>query len=65
MHRAFQRRYAALIWTSESFVGPHVLEVLDSNMLAQTIDAREEFIALSGSSFFATSIKRALEGTPE
>jgi hypothetical protein len=54
-----------LIWTSESLFGPHVLEVLDSNMLAEVIDAGEEFITLFGSSFFVTSAKRAVEGTPQ
>jgi hypothetical protein len=65
MHHAFQRRYAALIWTNESLVGPHVFKVLDSNVLVETIDAREEFIALFGSGLLVTSAKRAVEGTPQ
>jgi hypothetical protein len=53
-----------LIWTNESLVRLHVLKVLDSNMLAEAIDARERFIALSWSGFFILFAKRAVEGTP-
>jgi hypothetical protein len=38
--------------------------MLDSNMFAETIDASEKFIALYGPSFFVTSAKGAVEGTP-
>jgi len=64
MHCTFQGRHTALIWTNKSLVGPHVLKVLDSNMFAEAIDTRKEFIALVGSGFFVTSAKWAVEGTP-
>jgi len=53
-----------MIWADESFVGLHPLEVLDSNMLAETIHAGEHFIALLESNFFITLAKWAVEGTP-
>jgi hypothetical protein len=53
-----------LIWTNESLVGPHVLRALDLNMFAEAIDARKEFIAIAGFSFFVTLTKLAVEGTP-
>jgi hypothetical protein len=53
-----------LIWTNESFVGPLVFEMLDSNMSAETIDASEKFIELDWPSLFVTSAKGAVEGTP-
>lgn len=52
-----------MIWTSESLVGPLVLKVLGTNMLAETIDAREEFILLFKSSFFVISAKKVVQGT--
>jgi hypothetical protein len=33
-----QEHLAALIWTDESLVGPHALEVLDSSVFAEAID---------------------------
>ena len=65
MHSAIQKHCTALIWADESLVGPHPLEVLDSNMLAETIDAGEYFIALLESNFFVTLAKLAVEGTPQ
>jgi hypothetical protein len=64
MHCTFQGRYAALIWTNESLVGLYVLKVLDSNMFAEAIDTRKEFIVLVGSGFFVISAKWVVEGTP-
>ncbi len=61
MHKG---RPAAFVWIKESLVGPHVLKVLNSNMFAEAIDARNELIALVGSGFFVTSAKWAVEGTP-
>ena len=63
MHRAFQRGFAALIWTIESLVRPLVLKVLDLNMFVETIDTSEKFIALLGPSLFVTFAKGAVEGT--
>jgi hypothetical protein len=64
MHCAFQRRYATLIWTNESFVRPLVFEMLDSNMSVETTGASEKFITLDWPSLFITSAKGAVEGTP-
>jgi hypothetical protein len=64
MYNAIQRHCTALIWADESLVRPHPLEVLDLNMLAETIDMGEYFIALSESNFFVTLAKWAGEGTP-
>jgi len=64
MHSAIQGHCTALIWADESFVGLHPLEVLDSNMLAETIHTGEHFIALLESNFFITLAKWAVEGTP-
>jgi hypothetical protein len=52
-----------LIQKIESLVGPPMLKSLNSNMLPETIDAREQFIALFGSRFFVTFAKRVVKGT--
>jgi hypothetical protein len=51
MNGAMQEHLAALIWTDESLVGPHALEVLDSSVFAEAID---------GEAF----AKRAVEAIP-
>jgi hypothetical protein len=57
MHRAFQRRDAALVWIVESLIGPYIPEVLDSNMSLEGIDVGIQLIMLLRSSFFITSAK--------
>lgn len=64
MHSAVQSCCATLIWTDESLVRLHPLEVLDSNMLAKTINAGEYSIMLLESNFVVTLAKWVVEGTP-
>jgi hypothetical protein len=49
-----------LIEAGQTFIGCQVFKVLDSNVLAKSIDVGKQFTALSGSGFFIASAERVI-----